>query len=121
MIIKTGIRENAQQEEEALRRAALSQSLTPKQIVAELDKYIIGQQEAKRSVAIALRNRWRRQQLDPELREEIAPKNIIMIGPTGVGKRKLPGVWQNSLNRLFSKLKLQNSLKLAMSDAMWNL
>ncbi len=89
MIIKTGIRENAQQEEEALRRAALSQSLTPKQIVAELDKYIIGQQEAKRSVAIALRNRWRRQQLDPELREEIAPKNIIMIGPTGVGKTEI--------------------------------
>ncbi|MDY0095189.1 MAG: ATP-dependent protease ATPase subunit HslU [Candidatus Vecturithrix sp.] len=89
MIIKTGIREHAQQEEEALRRAALSQSLTPKQIVAELDKYIIGQQDAKRSVAIALRNRWRRQQLDPELREEIAPKNIIMIGPTGVGKTEI--------------------------------
>ena len=57
--------------------------------MAELDKYIIGQQEAKRSVAIALRNRWRRQQLSPELREEIAPKNIIMIGPTGVGKTEI--------------------------------
>ncbi|RLC28846.1 MAG: HslU--HslV peptidase ATPase subunit, partial [Deltaproteobacteria bacterium] len=57
--------------------------LTPRQIVSELDKYIIGQDEAKRSVAIALRNRWRRQQVPKELRDEIAPKNIIMIGPTG--------------------------------------
>src|SRR3990167_5643256 len=63
--------------------------LTPKRIVGELDKYIIGQKNAKRSVAIALRNRWRRQQLSPELREEVAPKNIIMIGPTGVGKTEI--------------------------------
>jgi ATP-dependent HslUV protease ATP-binding subunit HslU len=63
--------------------------LTPKEIVAELDKYIVGQRAAKRAVAIALRNRWRRQQLPPELREEIAPKNIIMIGPTGVGKTEI--------------------------------
>ncbi|MFH0925132.1 MAG: ATP-dependent protease ATPase subunit HslU [bacterium] len=63
--------------------------LTPKQIVVELDKYIIGQQDAKKSVAIALRNRWRRQQLSPELRDEIVPKNIIMIGPTGVGKTEI--------------------------------
>ncbi|MEK7338909.1 MAG: HslU--HslV peptidase ATPase subunit, partial [candidate division NC10 bacterium] len=54
--------------------------LTPRQIVAELDKYVIGQREAKRAVAIALRNRWRRQKLPPELRDEVAPKNIIMIG-----------------------------------------
>ena len=64
-------------------------SLTPKQTVEELDRYIIGQNEAKRSVAIALRNRWRRQQVPPPLREEIAPKNIIMIGPTGVGKTEI--------------------------------
>ncbi len=64
-------------------------SLTPKETVAELDRYIIGQPEAKRSVAIALRNRWRRQQVQPPLREEIAPKNIIMIGPTGVGKTEI--------------------------------
>ena len=64
-------------------------SLTPKETVAELDRYIIGQAEAKRSVAIALRNRWRRQQVEPPLREEIAPKNIIMIGPTGVGKTEI--------------------------------
>lgn len=63
--------------------------LTPKEIVAELDKYIIGQAEAKRAVAIALRNRWRRQNVSPELMEEIAPKNIIMIGPTGVGKTEI--------------------------------
>ncbi len=63
--------------------------LTPREIVAELDKYIVGQEEAKRSVAIALRNRWRRQQVPKELRDEIAPKNIIMIGPTGVGKTEI--------------------------------
>ena len=65
------------------------QSLTPKNIVAELDKYIVGQSDAKRSVAIALRNRWRRHQVPSPLREEIAPKNIIMIGPTGVGKTEI--------------------------------
>lgn len=64
-------------------------TLTPKEIVTELDKYIVGQAEAKRAVAIALRNRWRRQQVDPSLRDEIAPKNIIMIGPTGVGKTEI--------------------------------
>lgn len=63
--------------------------LTPKQIVAELDKYVIGQADAKRCVAIALRNRWRRQQVPEDLRDEIAPKNIIMIGPTGVGKTEI--------------------------------
>ena len=64
-------------------------SLTPAQIVAELDRYIVGQGRAKRAVAIALRNRWRRQNLPPELRDEVAPKNIIMIGPTGVGKTEV--------------------------------
>ncbi|MBM4272841.1 MAG: ATP-dependent protease ATPase subunit HslU [Deltaproteobacteria bacterium] len=63
--------------------------MTPREIVAELDKYIVGQENAKRSVAIALRNRWRRQQVPEELRDEIAPKNIIMIGPTGVGKTEI--------------------------------
>ena len=65
------------------------EQLTPKQIVQELDKYIIGQKNAKRAVAVALRNRWRRQKLPPELRDEVAPKNIIMIGPTGVGKTEI--------------------------------
>ena len=64
-------------------------ALTPRQIVAELDRYIVGQDRAKRAVAIALRNRWRRQNLPPELRDEVAPKNIIMIGPTGVGKTEI--------------------------------
>ena len=63
--------------------------LTPAEIVAELDRYIVGQDRAKRAVAIALRNRWRRQNLPPELRDEVAPKNIIMIGPTGVGKTEV--------------------------------
>ena len=62
--------------------------MTPREIVHALDQHIIGQGEAKRAVAIALRNRWRRQQLDSELRGEITPKNILMIGPTGVGKPK---------------------------------
>ncbi|HEX9670580.1 MAG TPA: ATP-dependent protease ATPase subunit HslU [Thermoanaerobaculia bacterium] len=63
--------------------------MTPRQIVGELDKYVVGQHQAKRAVAIALRNRWRRQQLPPEIAEEIAPKNILMIGPTGVGKTEI--------------------------------
>ncbi len=67
----------------------MTQSMTPRQIVTELDKYIIGQDDAKRAVAIAVRNRWRRQQLDPELAREVAPKNIIMVGPTGVGKTEV--------------------------------
>jgi len=64
-------------------------NFTPREIVSELDRYIVGQQKAKRAVAVALRNRWRRQQVSPDLREEIAPKNIIMIGPTGVGKTEI--------------------------------
>ncbi len=64
-------------------------SLTPREIVAELDKFIIGQKRAKKAVAVALRNRWRRQQLEPEMAREILPKNILMIGPTGVGKTEI--------------------------------
>lgn len=64
-------------------------ALTPREIVSELDRYIVGQKEAKRAVAIALRNRWRRKQVDSALRDEIAPKNIVMIGPTGVGKTEI--------------------------------
>ncbi len=68
---------------------AVAQVMTPREIVSELDRYIVGQNEAKRAVAIALRNRWRRQNVAPELRDEIAPKNILMIGPTGVGKTEI--------------------------------
>ncbi len=64
-------------------------NFTPREIVSELDRYIIGQDKAKRSVAIALRNRWRRRQVEGDLRDEIVPKNIIMIGPTGVGKTEI--------------------------------
>ncbi|MDZ7615389.1 MAG: ATP-dependent protease ATPase subunit HslU [Patescibacteria group bacterium] len=63
--------------------------LTPRQIVEELDRHIVGQDDAKRAVAVAIRNRWRRQQLEPEMRQEVAPKNILMIGPTGVGKTEI--------------------------------
>jgi ATP-dependent HslUV protease ATP-binding subunit HslU len=79
--------------------------LTPREIVSELDKYIIGQDEAKRSVSIALRNRWRRQQVPPELRDEIAPKNIIMIGPTGVGKTEIARRLARLANSPFLKVE----------------
>ena len=65
------------------------QNLTPREIVAELDRYIVGQAAAKRAVAIALRNRWRRFRLAAELRDEVMPKNIILVGPTGVGKTEI--------------------------------
>ncbi|MGC9953952.1 MAG: AAA family ATPase, partial [Rhizomicrobium sp.] len=67
----------------------MSSAFTPREIVSELDRHIVGQNDAKRAVAIALRNRWRRQQLPPDLREEVLPKNILMIGPTGVGKTEI--------------------------------
>lgn len=74
---------------DAERDAPLLDELSPRQIVAELDKYVVGQAEAKKAIAVALRNRIRRQKLDPEMAEEVAPKNILMIGPTGVGKTEL--------------------------------
>ena len=64
-------------------------SFSPREIVSELDRFIVGQSDAKRAVAIALRNRWRRQQLADDLRDEVLPKNILMIGPTGVGKTEI--------------------------------
>src|SRR3954453_22459710 len=67
----------------------MPENMTPRQTGAELDRYIIGQSAAKRAVAVAIRNRWRRQQLPPELRKDVTPKNIIMIGPTGVGKTEI--------------------------------
>jgi ATP-dependent HslUV protease ATP-binding subunit HslU len=79
--------------------------MTPKEIVSELDKHIIGQANAKRSVAIALRNRWRRQQVDASLREEITPKNILMIGPTGVGKTEIARRLARLANAPFIKIE----------------
>lgn len=79
--------------------------MTPKEIVSELDKHIIGQASAKRSVAIALRNRWRRQQVDPALRNEITPKNILMIGPTGVGKTEIARRLARLANAPFIKIE----------------
>jgi len=81
------------------------EALTPRQIVAELDKYIIGQDKAKKAVAIALRNRWRRQQVTDDLREEIMPNNIIMIGPTGVGKTEIARRLANLAEAPFIKVE----------------
>lgn len=79
--------------------------MTPREIVHELDRHIIGQQGAKRAVAIALRNRWRRMQLDPALRQEVTPKNILMIGPTGVGKTEIARRLAKLANAPFIKVE----------------
>ena len=83
----------------------MDSELKPREIVAELDKYIIGQEDAKRAVAIALRNRWRRQRVALELREEIMPNNIILIGPTGVGKTELARRLAKLANAPFIKVE----------------
>ncbi len=84
---------------------ALLEELTPKRVVEELNKYVIGQEEAKKAVAIALRNRWRRQRLPEELRNEVMPKNILMIGPTGVGKTEIARRLANLINAPFIKVE----------------
>src|SRR3974390_382663 len=89
----------AEEEQQAL------DDLTPREIVAELDKYVVGQKDAKRAVAIALRNRLRRQKLAPDLAEEIIPKNIIMIGPTGVGKTEVARRLAKLTNSPFLKVE----------------
>jgi len=81
------------------------EELTPAEIVAELDKYIVGQDDAKRAVAVAIRNRWRRQQLPESMREEVGPKNIIMIGPTGVGKTEIARRLASLVNAPFIKVE----------------
>src|SRR5437016_9889933 len=80
-------------------------SFSPREIVSELDRFIIGQTDAKRAVAIALRNRWRRLQLDEKMREEVLPKNILMIGPTGVGKTEIARRLARLANAPFVKVE----------------
>ena len=80
-------------------------NMTPREIVQELDRHIIGQSDAKRAVAIALRNRWRRMQVDESLRGEITPKNILMIGPTGVGKTEIARRLAHLANAPFIKVE----------------
>ncbi|HPY42553.1 MAG TPA: AAA family ATPase, partial [Thiolinea sp.] len=80
-------------------------TMTPREIVQELDKHVIGQDKAKRSVAIALRNRWRRQQMQDPLRHEVTPKNILMIGPTGVGKTEIARRLARLANAPFIKVE----------------
>src|SRR3954471_16339198 len=79
--------------------------LTPREIVAELDKYIVGQNDAKRAVAVAIQNRWRRQQLPESMRQDVSPKNILMIGPTGVGKTEIARRLASLVNAPFIKVE----------------
>ena len=94
-----------QNNEVAIKQRKDLKDLTPEEIVKELDKYIVGQEQAKRAVAIALRNRWRRQQVPQELREEITPNNIILIGPTGVGKTEIARRLAKLANAPFVKVE----------------
>lgn len=87
---------------------------TPRQIVEKLDQYIIGQKDAKKAVAVALRNRYRRSKLAENLRDEIAPKNILMIGPTGVGKTEVARRMAKLVGAPLLRLKLRNLQKLDM-------
>jgi ATP-dependent HslUV protease ATP-binding subunit HslU len=91
--------------------------MTPRAIVQELDKHIIGQSAAKRAVAIALRNRWRRMQVDEPMRQEITPKNILMIGPTGVGKTEIARRLARLAQAPFVKVEATKFTESAMSGA----
>src|SRR5258708_32406192 len=90
---------------QSLDETPMLDELTPREIVKELDKYVIGQADAKRAVAVALRNRIRRQRLDPEMAEDVMPKNILMIGPTGVGKTEIARRLARLSNSPFMKVE----------------
>src|SRR6202035_2435921 len=94
-----------QPQQQAPSPAEIAQAMTPQEIVRELDKHIVGQQAAKRAVAIALRNRWRRMQIPEPMRQEITPKNILMIGPTGVGKTEIARRLAKLVNAPFVKVE----------------
>ncbi len=93
--------------------------LTPREIVAELDRHVVGQQAAKRAVAVALRNRIRRQRLPPEVASEVTPKNILMIGPTGVGKTEIARRLARLSGSPFLKVEASKYTEVAMSAATW--
>ncbi|TIT63109.1 MAG: AAA family ATPase, partial [Mesorhizobium sp.] len=95
-------------------------TFSPREIVSELDRFIIGQKDAKRAVAIALRNRWRRQQLEGQMREEVMPKNILMIGPTGVGKTEIAKVLAEALGRRLIRLQCYEGLDVSSAVYEWN-
>jgi ATP-dependent protease HslVU (ClpYQ), ATPase subunit len=95
--------------------ASLVSSLSPREIVSELDRFVVGQNKVKRAVAVALRTRWRRQALKGEMKNEVLPKNILMIGPTAVGKTEISRrLSKLRMKHLSQKLKLQDSQKLDM-------
>ena len=93
--------------------------LTPREIVRDLDRYIIGQDDAKKAVAVALRNRYRRAQLSAEMQEEVTPKNILMVGPTGVGKTEIARRLARLVDAPFVRWKRRSSPKSAMWAGMW--
>ena len=104
----------------SIKRSSKVSALSPREIVSELDRYVIGQKDAKKAVAVALRNRWRRQALSDEMRDEVLPKNILMIGPTGLVKRKFRGDYQDWRKHRLLKLRLQDLLKLDTLEGTWN-
>ena len=99
-------------------KSSLVSSLSPREIVSELDRFVVGQNKAKKAVAVALRNRWRRQALEGEMKNEVLPKNILMIGPTGVGKTEISRRLSKLAEAPFVKVEAQDLRKLVMLEEM---